>query len=360
MKNTFLSLPLLYGALFLPFLVKSQCNLSNYTTAIIIPATSYPYTSGGLTISATTANVTTLTNTSYDCSGNTFTTASPAWWLSSNTSLITLTFSTAVSNFTVVVNGTNNTEIFTFNASTGSISLSDYCTAGFSVVGAGNQLLCSASGTTGTIININNPTGATQYTLTHNGLGAGSRIALLDCNITPLPTQLTSFSGQIIAERESIQLMWETFSENNNDYFQIERGANSINFAPIGTEKSGANPQSIQSYQFVDDNPMFGKNYYRLKMVDIDGKYQYSDIIEFEFKGDEIRVFPNPTTGVFRVEGKAITEGTIAVFDPVGRLIQSQNISDSQEIDLSNQPNGTYFLKIASNGGTQVKRIIKR
>lgn len=361
MKSRFLFFPLLCGVLFLPFFVKSQCNLSNYTTATVIPASSYPYTTGALTISATTANVTTLTNTSYTCGGNTFATVSPAWWLNSNTSLITLTFSIAVSNFTVVVNGTNGSEIFMFNAATGSISLSDYCTTNFSVVGAGNQLLCSGAGTTGTIININNPTGATQYTLSHNGLVLGSRIALLDCfNITPLPTQLASFSGQIIAENESIQLVWETFSENNNDHFEIERSANNTDFEPIGIEKSGGNLQSLQSYQFIDDNPVFGKNYYRLKMVDIDGKYQYSDIIEFEFKGDEIRIFPNPTSGIFRLEGKAITEGKITVFDQVGRLIQSQNISDSQEIDLSNQPNGIYFLKIVSNGGTQAKRIIKR
>lgn len=363
MKIKFLFLPLLCGLLCMPFLVQSQCDMSNYTTATIIPATSYPYVSGsGVTISASTANVPTLTNTSYMCGANTFTTVSPAWWLNSTTGLITLTFSAAVTNFTVVVNGTNDTELFIFNAATGSISLSNFCTTGFSVVGAGNQLLCSSPSATGTIISVNNPTGSTQYTLSHNGLGSGSRIALLDCfgPIIPLPTQLANFSGKVITENETIQLDWETFSENNNDYFQIEQSANEKDFTPIATEKSKGNKQSLQSYQFVDNNPIFGTNYYRLKMVDFDGNYQYSDIIELEFKGNELRVFPNPTTGIFSIEGKGITAGKVAILDHIGRLVQEQNISDNQEIDISSQANGIYFLKIMSNGGTQVKRIIKQ
>lgn len=348
----------------LPFGIFAQCNMTNYSSAFIIPATSYPYfsSSSGLTISATTANVPTLSNTSYSCNGNTFATATPAWWINSSTGVITLTFSSPVSNFTVAVNGTNDTELFTFTAATGSVNLTNFCTAGFTLQGAGNQLLYSGGSASGTIISINNPTGSLQYTMTHNGLGSGSRIALLDCFAAaiPLPTEIGKFTGKILTHQEAIEVEWQMISESNNDYFQIEQSPNGTDFQAIGIEKSKGDSKNTQFYQFTDTNPLFGNNYYRLKMVDVDGNYQYSNIIQLEFKGNEIRVFPNPTKGIFEIQGKYATEGTVYVSDYIGRLVLQQNLATSQQIDLSNEPNGTYFIKILSNGPTKVKRIVKQ
>ncbi|MBK8705737.1 MAG: HYR domain-containing protein [Saprospiraceae bacterium] len=172
----------------------SGCNLSNYQTATLIGPGDFPYTSGiGITVNAT-VNVPTLTNTTYTCNGNSFSTAPTAWWINATEHSITLTFSAPVNNFSMVVNGTNNTEVFTFTTTTGTISLSNYCTASFSVVGAGNQLQCNASGTNGTLVSINNPTGSTSYTITHNGLLAGSRITLLDCYVA-IPTWYRDMDG---------------------------------------------------------------------------------------------------------------------------------------------------------------------
>ncbi|MBX2927424.1 MAG: putative metal-binding motif-containing protein, partial [Saprospiraceae bacterium] len=157
------------------------CDLTTYQSAIKIAPADFPYTSGsGITVNATT-NVGTLTNTTYSCGGNSFATSPTAWWIQTTSDLITLTFSAPVANFSVVVNGTNSGEIFTFNAATGTISLNNFCTAGFAVIGAGNQLEYTGPGTSGTLITINNPTGSTVYTFTHNGAAAGSRITLLDC-----------------------------------------------------------------------------------------------------------------------------------------------------------------------------------
>lgn len=359
-----LFLYLTVGVWLLPLSIKAQCTMANYTSAYIIPANNYPYFSAstGVTVSATTLNVIPLNNANYSCGGNIFSTASPAWWLNSASSLVTLTFSVPVTNFTVSVNGTNDTEMFTFNSATGSITLSNFCTTGFSLQGTGDQLLYSGASAAGTIISINNPTGSLQYTMSHNGLGSGSRMALLDCfeTLMVLPVEIGSFTGEIQSEQEAIELDWQTITESNNDYFQIEQSANGNDFQTIGIEKSKGNSKNIQTYQFIDTNPLFGINYYRLKMVDVDGNYQYSNTIQLAFKSNEIRVFPNPTKGIFEIQGKYATEGTVYVSDYIGRLVLQQNLAISQQIDLTNEPNGTYFIKILSSGPAKVKRIVKQ
>jgi gliding motility-associated-like protein len=163
----------------------SQCDLGNYTTALPIPLASYPYTNiNGITVSATVVNVNPLTNFNYSCGGNMFTGSSPAWWVNAANASITLDFSVPVCNFTILVNGTNVSEEFYFNSNNGTISLSNFCTNDYVVIGAGNALLCNNAGAaSGTIITVNNPAGATQYVLTHNGLGSGSRYTLLDCYV---------------------------------------------------------------------------------------------------------------------------------------------------------------------------------
>jgi len=162
------------------------CDFSNYQDAVKIGPDDFPYTSGsGITVNATIDIGGTLTNANYNCDGNPYSTSSPAWWIQNTSETITLTFSAPVAQFTMVMNGSNNGEVFSFNSPTGTVTLSNFCTQAFS--STGNQLSCfhnssmNNSSATGTIVTINNTVATTQYTITHNGAGAGSRITLLDC-----------------------------------------------------------------------------------------------------------------------------------------------------------------------------------
>ncbi|MFZ1562431.1 MAG: putative metal-binding motif-containing protein, partial [Saprospiraceae bacterium] len=199
------------------------CNLSTYQSATIIGPGDFPYTSGsGIIVNAST-NVATLNNTTYSCGGNSFSTAPTAWWIQFTNEVITLTFSVPVTNFSMVMNGSNNTEVFTFTPTTGTVSLSEYCTSAFEVIGAGNQLQCNASGTYGTIVTINNPTGSTVYTITHNGLLAGSRISLLDCYVGgPVPvvdpvSNVQACGGDMVSAIAFTGTSGATFNWTNNN-----------------------------------------------------------------------------------------------------------------------------------------------
>jgi len=168
-----------------PLITKAQspCNLSNYGSISKISATSYPYFSAGsgITVSASTVGVSTLSDVSYSCNGQTFPTSNPAWWLNSAAQSITLTFSAPVSSISVIFNGTNSCEEFYFASNCGTVSLSNYCGSGYSLINGGTGLLYNNATTTGSMVTISVPGGATVFTLTHNGCGAGSRIALMDC-----------------------------------------------------------------------------------------------------------------------------------------------------------------------------------
>ncbi|MCB0401981.1 MAG: SprB repeat-containing protein, partial [Flavobacteriales bacterium] len=183
---------------------QSACSSSNWQSAYVLSANDYPYTSPGtgITVTATTAGgISTLNNFSYSCGGVTYNCQSPAWWLNNAGQSITLTFSAPVTSFAIIVNGTNNCEEFYFNTGPGQpngcLQVSGLCNTSWTSINGGTGLLYTGAAATSNLIVISNPAGATTYVLTHNGCGAGSRYALVDCweTTTTTPT-LTSTMAQ--------------------------------------------------------------------------------------------------------------------------------------------------------------------
>jgi hypothetical protein len=126
-------------------------------------------------------------------------------------------------------------------------------------------------------------------TINDNAANCVSRAAVLAA-CQALPVELISFTGKQL-EKHNV-LVWVTASEINNDYFEIERSANGVTFETIGIIK-GANNKQQHQYEYRDEHPFVGINYYRLKQVDTDGKFAYSDIIILKntHKG-EVGVYP--------------------------------------------------------------------
>jgi hypothetical protein len=98
-----------------------------------------------------------------------------------------------------------------------------------------------------------------------------------------------------------VKLEWETSSEINNDYFEIQRSANGIDFNAIGEVDGSGTTHEHHDYSFLDTKPYRGINYYRLKQVDYDGQFSYSDIVFVDnayFDGNSFGfvLYPNPTT----------------------------------------------------------------
>jgi hypothetical protein len=147
----------------------------------------------------------------------------------------------------------------------------------------------------------------------------------LSSGLNPLPVELISFKGEVADEQ--VDLTWETASETNNDYFIVERSLSGEVFSGIGQLKGNGTTRNKHSYKLTDFNPIYGTSHYRLKQVDFDGTFAYSDVITVTYEGPStslLTVYPNPLLGkelTLRVSGN--TEGLesipVVIIDQLGR-----------------------------------------
>lgn len=173
---------------------------------------------------------------------------------------------------------------------------------------------------------------------------------------TPLPVELTRFAGYQAANQ--IYLNWETALEVNNQGFEIEYGNDGKTWEKIGFVNGEGTNTGFNQYEFIHKNPSTGENYYRLKQVDYDANYEYSEVINIALIGrKEFTLTPNPTFGIINIEG--IQEGKIMILDTSGRVLKEQSMSD-EEIDISDFPAGMYFIRIISDNQSFSKRIVKQ
>ncbi len=347
MKRAFTFIFLLVALL--PVLIHAQCTLANFTSVGNIGPGGVPFVStSGITVSVSAPGVPTLGNTSYTCSGQTFACAATAWWPNAVPHIITVNFSAPISKFSVVINGTNQGEVFTFVGNSGATTLSDYCVANFSTVAA-NQLIDNVAPATGTLITINNSSGATSYTITHNGVGSGSRISLLNCIVpaSPFDVSMASFVAQYQPELQDVQLDWEAQHEGGFNGFEVQHSLDGQLWDVLGFVPAIGNSNTLAPYRFLHPEPMPGANHYRLRKVDLDANYTFSEVqtIEIAQAGGLATIFPNPTAGLFEVRATG-RRGSLEVTDMLGRHITTMPFDSQLQLDLGDQAPGIYWIKI--------------
>ncbi|MBL7937110.1 MAG: T9SS type A sorting domain-containing protein, partial [Bacteroidia bacterium] len=167
----------------------------------------------------------------------------------------------------------------------------------------------------------------------------------------PLPIELTGFSCSNV-NKNTNGLNWTTASESNNDYFAIERSSNGIEFNQIAKVNGAGNSLTTLNYAYNDVNPLNGLSYYRLKQVDFNGKFSYSDVCSVTNNGDgNISFYPNPVSTSLTIDyefSEKPKSNVISVTDVTGKLIPvTSSFSDSKiTLDCSNLAEGIYFLKV--------------
>ena len=174
-----------------------------------------------------------------------------------------------------------------------------------------------------------------------------------------LPVELLSFTGY--NSNKNNYLDWSTASETQTLKFEIERSADADAFLKTGEVTAHGNSTSINNYSFTDYNVPLGINYYRLRQVDLNGEYKYSNTIAIQnpSTGLDFEVFPVPFKDEININifSRDNQPAEIKVTDIFGRTIILITVS-SHNINLqtSNWNNGIYFLKIDN----VVKKIVKR
>jgi Secretion system C-terminal sorting domain len=192
------------------------------------------------------------------------------------------------------------------------------------------------------------------------------------CLVTPsaavLPVRLTSLTGSY-ADGVA-HLNWATEQEINAGYFEIEQSRDGVNFAPLGKVAAAGFTSSRTAYQFNDVKAAAGINYYRLKMVDKDGRFEYSNIavINVTIKGIIITgVYPNPFANWLNISIASETKGTATVrlFDNAGRTLVNQSATVNKGItlvnvkDLQKLAKGFYILEVRTGETVVTQKLIK-
>ena len=174
-----------------------------------------------------------------------------------------------------------------------------------------------------------------------------------------LPIVLKTFTAK--KESNNVNIDWITATEINNDYFTIERSVDGINFEKIKQIKGAGNSNQQLNYNFTDNNPEEGINYYRLKQTDFDGTYTYSKIqaVNFEdtFKPN-FNIYPNPASTFVQIKGKNLVGHRVKVYDITGKPVSTfEKLKPFEKLNISNLQKGMYFITV--NNSKPVKFIKK-
>jgi hypothetical protein len=187
-----------------------------------------------------------------------------------------------------------------------------------------------------------------------------------------LPVKLTSFQAN--KSKNDVALSWVTASESNNKGFELERSDDGRSFRTIAVVKGKGNAQTTQKYSFIDKDafaPAIQKMlYYRLKQIDFDGKYFYSNILIIS-NNENVQlagtVYPNPVKDQCSLQLPIIVTGTIGITitdmngkEMINRNVELTETSDKVSINqLSGLQPGIYFVKLTNAATTVVSKFIK-
>lgn len=175
-----------------------------------------------------------------------------------------------------------------------------------------------------------------------------------------LPVALTDFS--LYEKEQSVVLSWVTASESNNEGFEIQHSVNAVDWDNIGFVNGMGDTNVRTDYSFVHETPKDGYNYYRLKQIDFDDKYEYTNTLSqfMEIRVSEVSIYPNPVQEVLNVD---LVDGDyeVTVMNSQGRILDQTLTTDWATFNFSNYQSGVYFLLIKNTqtNTEELKKIVK-
>jgi type IX secretion system substrate protein len=217
----------------------------------------------------------------------------------------------------------------------------------------------------------NNTNPTTSFSIGEFGLAVDmgiDNITAGDCS--SLPVELTRFFGK--KENDNYVLGWQTASEANNAGFELQRSTDAENFRKLAWIDGVGNSDVLNDYSYADTelepNQVY---YYRLKQVDIDGRFEYSNLLTYihVVEGETtVKDFaPNPVSVGFadlRIVSPQQQKAEVAVFDAMGRQVFAKKTTlikglHTIRLDLENASSGTHFVQVLlENGTSQYKKLV--
>ncbi len=187
-------------------------------------------------------------------------------------------------------------------------------------------------------------------------------------NNAVLPVDLIDFTAQVTGENR-VELNWQTASEYNNDYFNIERSASGEAWKTIGRVKGKGNSSQIVRYTAIDSHPPAGTVIYRLRQIDYNGtgelfgRYAVVELSGSPSEYPYIETYPNPFNESFSIllSGEKSRLYPIIVYNYLGQPVNKIWLRSGlfHPINLSGFPAGLYFVAVEGAKGPHQKVVKK-
>jgi len=216
--------------------------------------------------------------------------------------------------------------------------------------------------------NVTNDRGQTMYDLWNtNGKSAPVLMQSVG-NDTPLPVELGSFTAKV--KDLSVELKWITETEVNNYGFEVERSSNNSDWLMIGFVEGHGNSNSPKRYTFTDNKPVGGSVFkYRLKQIDTDGMYEFSNEIEVALVLNSFALYqnyPNPFNPSTRINYSIPQKSKvqIIIYNGLGKevavlLDEEKDVGNYDvEFNASGLPSGVYFYRLQAGDFIQTKKMV--
>ena len=174
-----------------------------------------------------------------------------------------------------------------------------------------------------------------------------------------LPVTLASLKAGKVDDK--VMVIWATAAEINNNYFEVLRSNDGVNFEVIGTVQGNGNSNVLINYQFADQNPENGMNFYRLRQVDFDGTTTLTEIVEVNAGNQaQISLYPNPanTNDQIQIRSDVDAPMTVEVYSMAGQLVsQASSNNGSLSLAANQLAKGMYVLRIFQNTNITTQKL---
>jgi hypothetical protein len=181
-----------------------------------------------------------------------------------------------------------------------------------------------------------------------------------------LPVSWVSFDATV-KNSNHVSLKWEVIEDNQNKGFYVQHSLNGNDWEDIAFVQSKNIPESIQQYLYSHSNNLNGKQYYRIKQVDLNNKISYSEVrvVTLNNSTQTITVWPNPAIDQVRIAAGTGNNSLLAkaqVFDLSGKMLAEKKLNGSTAtISVTDLPAGTYLIRVQDNNGASFnQKIIKQ
>jgi hypothetical protein len=178
----------------------------------------------------------------------------------------------------------------------------------------------------------------------------------------PLPVTLLSLTA--VKEQNNVQIRWEVGHEVDFSHYEVETSTDGRSYRSIGTLTA----TNSTSYSFAHSNPANGINYYRLKMVDLNGDISYSKVVSVLFSADAfaVQVLNNPFRRILnvRIDADKNAQMKLQLTDQAGKILVQKNVAVSKGTNTITIPagyaaNGIYLLRINGGGNATTIKVLK-